>query len=71
MATYTVNNLDLSDEQDENEVVMKVTIGLMMIIIFLNGTTVIKNVRLKELIHVTWHPSRWWDCCVPKDDKKK
>ena len=59
MATYTVNNLDLSDEQDENEVVMKVTTGLMMIIIFLNGTMVIKNVRLKELIHVTWYPSRW------------
>ena len=71
VAAYTVNNLDLSDEQDENEVVMKVTIGLMMIIVFLNGTMVIKNLRLKELIHVTWYPSRWWDCCVPKDDKKK
>ena len=70
VAACTVNNLDLSDEQDENEVVMKVTIGLMMIIIFLNGTMVIKNVRLTELIHVTWYPSRWWNCCVPQDDKK-
>ena len=20
---------------------------------------------------VTWHPSRWWDCCVPEVKKKK
>ena len=20
---------------------------------------------------ITWHPSRWWDWCVPNDEKKK
>ena len=20
---------------------------------------------------IAWHPSRWWDWCVPEDDKKK
>ena len=21
----------------------------------------------KELIPIAWHPSRWWDLCIPKD----
>ena len=25
----------------------------------------------KELVRVTWHPSRWWDWCVPEDEKKE
>ena len=20
---------------------------------------------------IAWHPSRWWDWCVPKDEKKE
>ena len=25
----------------------------------------------KELIPIAWHPSRWWDWCVLKHEKKK
>ena len=25
----------------------------------------------EELMPITWHPSRWWDWCVPEDEKKK
>ena len=25
----------------------------------------------KELLPLAWHPSRWWDLCVPEDDKKE
>ena len=25
----------------------------------------------KELLRVGWHPSRWWDWCIPEDKKKK
>ena len=25
----------------------------------------------KELLPITWHPSRWWDWCVPEDEKKE
>ena len=25
----------------------------------------------KELMPVAWHPTRWWDCCMSKDEKKK
>ena len=25
----------------------------------------------KELMTVAWHPTRWWDCCIPEDDKKE
>ena len=24
----------------------------------------------KELMHIAWHPSSWWDWCVPEDKKK-
>ena len=24
----------------------------------------------EELLPVTWHPSPWWDWCVPEDEKK-
>ena len=52
-----------------------VVIGMMMMMVkinFLNGTMVIKNVRLnEELLPIAWHPSRYWDWCVPEDDKKE
>ena len=34
---------------------------------------VFKRVISKELIHVTWHPTRWWDWChkMSQDEKKK
>ena len=25
----------------------------------------------EELIPIAWHPSRWWDWCVPEDEKKE
>ena len=25
----------------------------------------------KELIPIAWHPSKWWDFCVPEDEKKE
>ena len=25
----------------------------------------------RELMPIAWHPSRWWDWCVPEDEKKE
>ena len=25
----------------------------------------------KELMPVAWHPDRWWNWCVPEDEKKE
>ena len=25
----------------------------------------------KELMSIAWHPSRWWDWCMPEDEKKR
>ena len=25
----------------------------------------------EELLPIAWHPSRWWDWCVPQDEKKE
>ena len=27
--------------------------------------------KLKELMRVAWHPLRWWNWCVPKDEKEE
>ena len=26
--------------------------------------------KYKQIMSVTWHPTRWWDWCLPKDEKK-
>ena len=25
----------------------------------------------EELMPVAWHPDRWWDWCIPEDEKKE
>ena len=25
----------------------------------------------KELMPIAWRPSRWWDWCVPEDEKRE
>ena len=25
----------------------------------------------EELMPIAWHPSRWWDWCMPEEEKKK
>ena len=31
-----------------------------------------QKAKLKEeLMRVAWHPSRWWDSCVPENEKKE
>ena len=25
----------------------------------------------KELMTVTWHPKRWWECCLLENEKKE
>ena len=25
----------------------------------------------KELMPIVWHPSRWWDWCVPENEKQE
>ena len=25
----------------------------------------------EELLPIAWHPSRWWDWCIPEDKKKE
>ena len=61
---------------------MMVVIEMMMMMKknVLSGAMIIKNEKLKkaqkgsikkELLPVVWHPSRWWDWCVPEDEKKE
>ena len=25
----------------------------------------------EELMPIAWHPPRWWDWCIPEDEKKE
>ena len=53
------------------------TIITAMIMSLLSATMVIENVKAqktsikKELMPIAWHPSRWWDWCIPGDEKKE
>ena len=32
----------------------------------------VQKASIKEdLMSITWHPSRWWDWCVPEDEKRE
>ena len=53
---------------------------MMMKINVLSGAIIKKKGKLKkaqkgsikkELLPAVWHPSRWWDWCVPEDEKKE
>ena len=26
--------------------------------------------KKEELMHIPWHPKRWWDLCLSEDEKK-
>ena len=30
----------------------------------------LKKEIARELLVIAWHPDRWWDWCVPEDEKK-
>ena len=31
---------------------------------------ILKRVK-RRIIPTAWHPNRWWDWCMPKDEKKE
>ena len=32
----------------------------------------VQKAKIKEeLMRIAWHPSRWWNWCVPEDEKKE
>ena len=45
-------------------------LDLWLGIIYISNTNNVKKIR-KELMLVAWHPTRWWDWCKSKDEKKK
>ena len=53
------------------------TLIIAMKISLLNGTIGYKKrkaqkAKIKEgLLPIAWHPSCWWDWCVPEDEKKR
>ena len=53
------------------------TMAIAMMMSLSSGAMVIKKQKAQkakikdELLPITWHPSRWWDLCVPEDEKKE
>ena len=42
-----------------------------MVIDFIHRLKAFKKDIRKELKSVAWDPTRWWDWCLPEDDKKE
>ena len=40
-------------------------------IININNAKHVQKYISKELMPVAWHPTRWWDWCIPEDQKKE
>ena len=51
------------------------TLIIMIMINLFNGMKTIKKAQKakikEELMSVTWNPTRWWNWCVPEDEKKE
>ena len=54
-----------------------ITMTIAMMMSLSSGAMVIKKRKAQkakikdELLPVTWHPSKWWDWCVPENEKKE
>ena len=52
---------------------------MILILLFMSDVSHIKFKKCKalkkelneELMPAAWHPNRWWDWCVPEDEKKE
>ena len=56
---------------------MKMILKLLFMSKFWAGVINLKNANhlkkdiSKELMHVAWHSTRWWDCCMSENEKKE
>ena len=57
-------NGDNNFYQDDYETVTHVR--LLSLINMFEKRKLIKGKMSKEIMHVAWHPTRWWDCSLPE-----
>ena len=63
------NNLDNNFDEDDPDII--ILIRLLAWHIKFEKRKALKTKITEELIPITWHPKRWWNLCMPEDEKKE
>ena len=66
-----LNNFNLDNNFDENDPDTIFLSDFSLGILYLKKTKHIKKELNEELMPVAWHPKRWWNFCMWKDEKKE
>ena len=64
-----INLVDVNFDKDDLE-----TITHIRLLVWHNRfkrRKIFKKYIAKELMHVAWHPTRWWDWCMSEHEKKE
>ena len=65
-----LNNVNLDNNFDEDDPDTIILIRLLTWHIKFGKRKELEK-ELSELMPVVWHPDRWWDWCMSKDEKKE
>ena len=66
-----LNNINLDNNFDEDDLDTIILIRPLAWHIKSEKRKALKRELNEELMPVGWHPNRWWDWCVSKDEKKE
>ena len=64
-----LNNFNLDNNFDEDDPDTIFLSDFSLGILYLKKTKHIKKELNEELMPVAWHPKRWWNFCMWKDEK--
>ena len=66
-----LNDININNNFDEDDPDTIILIRLLAWHIKFEKRKELKKELNKELMPVAWHPNRWWDWCMLKDEKKE
>ena len=66
-----LNDINLDDNFDKDDPDTITLIRLLACRIKFEKRKELKKKTSEELMPVAWHPRRWWDFCVPEDERKE
>ena len=66
-----LNNINVDNNFDEDDPDTIILIRLLAWHIKFEKRKALKKELHEKLMLIAWHPKRWWNFCVSKDEKKK
>ena len=66
-----LNNINVDNNFDEDDPDTIILIRLLAWYIKFDKRKALKKELHEKLMLIAWHPKRWWNSCVSKDEKKE